>query len=61
MKFLERLFEQLFCNHRYHPVRNLYGDEIRYRGWKRSEWKCGKCGKVQYRYSYLEEDDEYIK
>ena len=37
--------KSLFCKHeRTTFVRNIYGDEIIHRGWKRSEWRCSKCG-----------------
>ncbi len=39
-------FKQLFCRHGLEFVRNIYGDEIIERGWKRSLWKCTKCGTV---------------
>ena len=42
------IFKRLFCKHNYEFVRNIYGDEIRYTGWKRSIWKCNKCGKIKY-------------
>ena len=41
MRFLKRLF----CKHDLSFVRNIYGDEIRNYDWKRSIWKCNKCGK----------------
>lgn len=38
-------FKKLFCGHSVLEfVRNIYGDEIIARGWKRSIWRCGKCG-----------------
>lgn len=43
------ILKRLFCKHDYTFVRNLYGDEIRWNGWKRSIWRCKKCGKWQYR------------
>ena len=42
------ILKRLFCKHTYEFVRNIYGDEIRYLGWKRSVWKCSKCGKIKY-------------
>lgn len=42
------LFRRLFCKHSFDFIRNIYGDEIRYYGWKRSIWKCSKCGKLHY-------------
>ena len=42
MGFLKRLF----CRHDLVFVRNIYGDEIIERGWKRSLWKCNHCGAV---------------
>lgn len=49
-----KLLKRLFCKHDYEFVRNIYGDAIRYLGWKRSEWKCKKCGKVKYSKKYYE-------
>ena len=40
MEFLRRLF----CRHTFKFDRNIYGDEIIERGWKRSLWRCSKCG-----------------
>jgi hypothetical protein len=41
---------RVFCNHDYLWVRNVYGDEIYMTGkFKRSWWKCNKCGKWQLR------------
>jgi hypothetical protein len=34
----------LFTTHDPIFVRNIYGDEIILRNWKRSEWRCLKCG-----------------
>lgn len=42
------ILKRIFCKHIYKFVRNIYGDEIRYLGWKRSIWKCSKCGKIKY-------------
>ena len=42
MWFLKRLF----CTHNFEFVRNLYGDQISEEGYKRSVWKCSKCGKL---------------
>lgn len=42
------ILKRLFCKHTYTFIRNIYGDEIRYLGWKRSVWKCSKCGKINY-------------
>lgn len=38
-----------FCNHSFRFHRNIYGDEILERGYKRSIWWCEKCGKLQLR------------
>ena len=54
-----KLIKQLFCKHNYEFVRNIYGDEIRYLGWKRSEWKCSKCGKTKYANHLKEYYDKY--
>jgi Zn-finger protein len=50
MRFLERLF----CNHYYLPFYNVYGDEIIYRNYNRSVWKCNKCGKETARRELVE-------
>lgn len=42
------MFKGLFCKHDYVFVRNIYGDEIIHSGFKRSIWKCSRCGKVKY-------------
>lgn len=42
MKFLKRVL----CRHDIEFVRNIYGDEIIQRGWKRSIWRCKRCGKA---------------
>jgi len=45
MNFLRRLF----CRHEYKHHRNIYGDEIMQWGWKRSLWRCEKCGRIEAR------------
>lgn len=45
MKFLKRLL----CKHNLEFARNIYGDEIIESGGNRSRWRCGHCGKVEYR------------
>lgn len=41
---------KLFCKHNYNIfVKNIYGDEIILSGFKRSVWKCSKCGKLIYK------------
>ena len=48
-RMLKRI-KHLFCfKHDYLWMRNLYGDEIIVYGYKRSMWRCRKCGKIQYR------------
>ena len=51
---MTKFIKRLFCKHKYEFVRNIHGDEIRYVGWKRSIWKCTKCGKIYYS-AYLKE------
>lgn len=41
-----RVLKRLFCRHEFEFVRNIYGDEIIERGWKRSIWRCKHCGKT---------------
>lgn len=43
------LIKRIFCKHDYHFYRNIYGDEIIYCGYKRSIWKCFKCGALKYK------------
>jgi len=40
-------FKRFFCEHHFEFVRNIYGDEIIDRGWKRSIWQCNRCGKTE--------------
>jgi hypothetical protein len=45
-------FKRLMCGRKGHwlsHVRNIYGDEINYRGGKRSVWKCDNCGAIKLR------------
>lgn len=38
-------FRSLLCRHRSVSfVQNLYGDQIIEWGWKRSVWRCDRCG-----------------
>ena len=46
------LFKSLFCKHEYKFIRNIYGDEINAHDRMRSEWRCIKCGHIQYREDY---------
>ena len=46
---IKELIKQLFCKHEYYFTRNIYGDEINYHNGNRSEWKCKKCGNLQWR------------
>lgn len=40
-----KLIKRLLCKHEGRTfVRNLYGDQIIHAGYKRSEWRCIKCG-----------------
>lgn len=38
-----------FCDHEYVFDRNFYGDQIIEHGFKRSQWYCKKCGRIQLR------------
>ena len=45
---IHAVISRFFCKHNYLWVRNVYGDEIYMTGkFKRSWWKCNKCGKRQ--------------
>jgi hypothetical protein len=42
------MFKKWFCKHDYELVMNIHGDLIIQMGFKRSMWKCAKCGKVKF-------------
>lgn len=43
------LFGRCFCKHKNKEfIRNIYGEEMYKRNWKRSEWRCEDCGKLVY-------------
>ena len=49
---LATIMKQMWCNHEFHPVRwhwthGPYGNDF---GSIEAEWKCEKCGKIEYRY-----------
>lgn len=48
-KKIKGWFGRLLCRHDYAHLSNIYGDIIRYTGWKRSIWKCKKCDKIKYK------------
>lgn len=51
-KLLRRIrytYLKLTCNHDLIFVRNIHGDEIILTGYKRSVWKCSKCGKYKFK------------
>ena len=51
-------FKRKKCEHDYEFVRNIYGDDINWCGGYRSEWRCKKCGKTEFR-RYLHEVSTY--
>ena len=46
---IKSFIKGLFCNHTYFAIGGIYGDQIIDYGWKRSIWKCHKCGNIQCR------------
>jgi hypothetical protein len=43
-------------------IRNIYGDEINYRGGKRSVWKCHNCGAVKLRdHLHYEQEQSHVQ
>jgi len=46
---MPNFFKRLFCDHKLEHVRNIHGDEINFRGSKRSVWRCSTCGSVKLR------------
>ena len=57
MTALFDFIRSLLCRHHWMPWANLYGDQIRDWGWKRSVWRCSKCGRIQARDALIEEKD----
>lgn len=58
---IHNLFKRLMCGRKGHElehVHNIYGDEINYRGGKRSVWKCQNCGAVKLRDHLHDENKE---
>jgi hypothetical protein len=52
------IIKRLLCNHAFEFVRNIHGDEIYMTGrFKRSWWRCVKCGKLRDE-SFLNEDTQ---
>jgi hypothetical protein len=51
-----QLLKRLFCAHAFVFRRNIYGDEIIHRGYKRSISDCSKCGRRKY-HEYLNGND----
>jgi len=52
MHWFKNFIQKFCCEHDYEFVRNIYGDEINHLGGMRSEWRCIKCGNIQYREEY---------
>lgn len=48
-KYCKKVIQNFGCDHDYNFVRNIYGDEINAHNGMRSEWRCIKCGHIQYR------------
>lgn len=49
---IKKLFKWVMCifttGHSFKFVRNIYGDEIIYCGWNRSEWQSYLCGHYKF-------------
>lgn len=50
--FIQQLISKYSCEHEYEFVRNIYGDQRNYYNGMCSEWRCKKCGHIQYREDY---------
>lgn len=48
LRRIRKIYLKLRCKHDLTFVRNIYGDEIIWTGYKRSIRKCSKCGKYKY-------------
>jgi RNase P subunit RPR2 len=47
---MREFFKRLMCKHSdMQHVRNIHGDEINFRGGKRSVWQCANCGAIKLR------------
>ena len=56
------IIKRLFCKHDYEFVRNIYGDEIIAAGYRRSWWRCKKCGKMALDpHLYLELEEQKLR
>jgi hypothetical protein len=53
-----RWWRRLFCKHEWSWVRNIYGDEIIWADYKRSEWRCVSCGVAKFEGELWSNDDE---
>lgn len=45
LKRIRKECEKMKCQHDLMFIKNIFGDEIIWSGYKRSIWKCTKCGK----------------
>lgn len=54
---MREFVKRMLCNHWLVHVRNIHGDEINYRGGKRSVWKCQNCGAIKLR-DYLHDEQK---
>lgn len=60
MTFFIWYIKSFFCKHTFAWNRDIHGDEIILRGWKRSEWYCTKpgCRLIRYRDGLYEQTKE---
>lgn len=50
VKHMKTWLKRLLCKHKsLNWIRNIYGDEIILRGYKRSAWRCEHCDKIFYK------------
>lgn len=48
--------KSIFCKHNYEWKENIHGDEIISFGYKRTIYKCSKCGKEIFFDEYIKKD-----
>ena len=50
------IFKQLVCKHDWEFKFNLHGDAVIYSGYKRTAYRCKKCGQYKFLKEYIHRD-----
>lgn len=56
-----RILKMIFCKHNFVFDHNVYGDQIMFPSFHRSEWRCTKCGLWQLREELVPEAEQKTK